>query len=297
MTVDLASLPAPEVVETLAFETILAEAKADFVARYPDAAAVIDLESEPVVKLLEVFAYRELLLRARYNDEARALLLAFAEDADLDHIGITYYNGTERLTVTPADNTTIPPTPAVMESDADYRQRLALQPAGESVAGPRGAYKFHAISADGAVKDASVTRPQPGTTQVFILSRTGSGIPDQPLLDTVTAALDDETIRPQCDEVVVSPATIVNYTIDIQLTLFAGPATEVVTAAVQTALQTFADRHHALDTDIIRSAIDAAAHVSGVKKVVIVSPAADIDCTAGEAPYCTGITVAVSAVE
>ena len=76
MDVDIAQLGTPDVIETLSFETLLAELKADLVSRYPDIANTIDLESEPTVKLLEVAAYRELQLRARYNDEARALLLA-----------------------------------------------------------------------------------------------------------------------------------------------------------------------------------------------------------------------------
>ena len=44
---DLTQLPPPEVVETLDFETILQVHRADLLARYPEAAAVIDLESEP----------------------------------------------------------------------------------------------------------------------------------------------------------------------------------------------------------------------------------------------------------
>jgi phage-related baseplate assembly protein len=297
MTVDLASLPAPQVIETLAFETILAEAKADFVSRYPEAAEVIDLESEPVVKLIETFAYRELLLRARYNDEARALLLAFATEDDLDHIGITYYDGTQRLTITPADNTTIPPTPAVMETDDEYRQRLALQPRGESVAGPRDAYRYHAISADGEVKDAAITRPESGTSQVFVLSRIGNGVPSPELLTKVQNALSQDDKFPHCDEIVVSPASVIEYTLDVQLILFSGPSVELVKQTDEAALAKFAEDSHRLNSDIVHSAIDAAAHKAGVKKVVIVSPPSDIVCGPGEAPYCTGINVTVTGVE
>jgi phage-related baseplate assembly protein len=141
MTIDLSSLPAPEVIETLAFEAIVADIKADLVARHPDAFAIVNLESEPLIKLIEAAAYRELLLRGRYNDEARALMLAYATGADLDHIGATYYDEA-RLVVTPADLEAIPPTEAAMETDADYRARLALKPESWSVAGPRDAFKF-----------------------------------------------------------------------------------------------------------------------------------------------------------
>jgi len=296
MTVDLSSLAAPEVIESIVFETIVQQIKDDLVARHPDLAEIIDLESEPLVKLLEAFAYREMLIRARYNDEARALLLPFATGADLDHIGATYYQE-PRLVVTPADSSTIPPTVAVMESDTDYRNRLALKPESWSVAGPRDAFKFHAISADGQIKDASVTSPEGGTTEVFILTRTGSGLPTAPQIATVLGALNGETVRPLSELVVVTAPTIVNYTLNLTLTLFPGPSTELVTAAVQTALEAYAEASHRLGTDIIRSAIDAAAHVAGVKKVVINAPAADIVCSAGQAPWCTGIAVAIGGIE
>lgn len=296
MTIDLASLAAPEVVETIVFETIVQQIKDDIVARQPDLADVIDLESDPIVKLIEALAYRDLLTRARYNDEAKALMLAFAIDADLDHIGATYYQE-PRLVITPADNNTIPPTPAVMEINADYRNRLALKPESWSVAGPRDAFKFHAISADGQIKDASVTSPEGGTTEVFILTRTGNGLPTAPQIATVLAALNGETVRPLSEAVIVTAPTIVEYTLDLSLTLFPGPSTELVTSAVQTALAAFAANSHRLGTDIIRSAIDAAAHVAGVKKVVITAPAADIVCSAGQAPYCTGITVTIAGIE
>lgn len=296
MQVDLSLLPPPEIIEPLDFETILDELKADLVSRYPDIAGTIDLESEPVLKLLEVSAYRELKLRARYNDEARALLLSSAVRSDLDHIGITYYQE-PRLTVTPANTTTTPPTPAVMETDDDYRYRLSLKPESYSVAGPRDAFKFHALSADGQVKDASVTSPVKGTTEVFILSRTGTGIPSGDLLTIVSDRLNGETIRPLSEEVIVSPGAIVDYPLVIGLVLFPGAVSELALAAANAALVTFAADHHKLGSDIIRSAIDAAAHQPGVKEVVISTPAANIVCANHQAPYCTSITVTIAGVE
>jgi len=296
MEVDLSQLGTPDVIETLSFETLLAEIKADLVARYPAIAGTIDLESEPTLKLLEVAAYRELQLRARYNDEARELLLAFAEDADLDHIGATYYQE-GRLVVTPEDTSTTPPTPAVMETDKDYRYRLSLKPESYSVAGPRDAFKFHALSADGQVKDASVTSPYGGTTKVYILSRTGDGTAAPELIATVQAALDAETIRPLSEEVIVAAGTITAYTLDIGLILYPGASTELAIATADKGLSAYAADHHKLDSDIVKSAIDAAAHNSGVKEVIIRSPAANVVCDVGHAPYCTAITVAVDGIE
>lgn len=294
--VDLSLLPAPLVIEALSFEDILADLQADFIARHPAAADVISLESEPVVKLLEVVAYRETLLRARLNDDARALLLVYSTGADLDHIGATYYQE-PRLVVTPADPLAFPPVPEVLESDDDYRQRLALKPESYSVAGPTEAFKYHAISADGNVKSASVTSPIPGTTIVYVLSRVGNGVPDVPLLATVATALNAETIRPLSEEVLVEAATLVNYAIDVSLTVYPGPAGEAALAAAQAKLAKLAADSHTLDRDVTLSAITAAAQQPGVKRVVVNSPAAEVVCGIGEAPWSTGITVSIAGVE
>lgn len=294
--IDLSQLPAPEVIETLDYESILAELKADLAARHPAAAAVLDLESEPLVKLLEVAAYRELLLRARYNDEARALLLAYAVGSDLDHIGVTYYDEA-RLLIAPADPEAVPPLPAVYESDGNYRLRLALKPASYSVAGPRDAWRFHALSADGDVRSVSVESPEPGTTSVYVLSRVGDGVPTGELIAIVLAALNEEEVRPLSENVAVYAATPVDYAIDIQLTVYPGPAGDAAQAAATAALQALADAGYQLGYDITRSAITAAAQQAGVKRSVIVTPVADVVCTIGQAPRCTGITVTVVATE
>lgn len=301
MSVDLSLLPPPDVIQTIDYEALVAEWKAELIALYPPeeqaaVTALLALESEPIVKLIEIGAYRELLLRARHNDEARALLLAFAVGTDLDHIGVTYYQE-ERLEVTPGDDDAIPPVPPVMESDDDYRYRLALKPESFSVAGPRDAFEFHALTASGQVKSAKPTTPHGGTTEVFVLSRTGNGVPDAGLLATVLAALNPEGIRPLSEEVLVSPAEVIEYPLAVSLTLFPGPAGEIVQQAVDAALANFAAANHKLDGDIIRSAIDAAAHQPGVKKVVIDSPAADIVCGPHQAAYCTGITVTIAGIE
>ena len=82
---DLSSLPHPSVIEALSFEAIFGALQADFQSRYPQYSAL--LASDPAIKLLEVAAYREVLLRNRINAAAKASLLAFATGSDLDICG------------------------------------------------------------------------------------------------------------------------------------------------------------------------------------------------------------------
>ena len=158
-SVDLSRLPPPEVVETLAYEQIFAEMIADLVARSEnDGQFTALVESDPAYKVLEIATYREMLLRARVNDAAKSVLLAFAVDGTLDNLAAFY--GVKRLTLDPGDpDRSIAPT---MESNDDLRRRVTLAPSGYSVAGPDDAYIFLALSASGLVLDAKPTSPSPG---------------------------------------------------------------------------------------------------------------------------------------
>lgn len=114
--IDLSQLPAPDVVEVLDFEVILAERKATLISLFPEeqqeaVARTLALESDPLVKYLEENAYREVIWRQRVNDAARANMLAYATKNDLDNLAGN--NNTRRLTITPADDSTIPPTAAM----------------------------------------------------------------------------------------------------------------------------------------------------------------------------------------
>ena len=86
--IDMSKLPAPAIIEPLDFEGVFAELAADFRERFPDFDALV--ESDPAIKLMEAFAYREVLLRARVNAAAKACMLAYAAGADLDNIAANF---------------------------------------------------------------------------------------------------------------------------------------------------------------------------------------------------------------
>lgn len=89
VAIDLSQLPPPHAVEQLDYEQILAERKAYAISLWPEdqqaeISARLALESEPLTKLLEENAYREMLWRQRVNEAALANMLASAQGADLD---------------------------------------------------------------------------------------------------------------------------------------------------------------------------------------------------------------------
>jgi len=289
--IDLSRLAPPDAIEPLDFETILQAMRDDLIARDPSLAEVLALESEPINKLLEVCAYRELLVRQRVNDAIRAVLLATATGSNLDHLGTLF--GVTRQLVTPGDPNATPPVPDVYEDDDRFRHRIQLALEGFSTAGPMGAYVFWGLSADPNVRDIAVDSPNPGQVVVTVLSVQGDGTPDQTLLDAVTATLNAEDVRPLTDQVTVQAAQIITYQVQATLTLYYGPDAETVRQAAVDAVTRYTQDHHRLGHDITLSGLYAALHVDGVQRVQLTQPTADIVVTPEEAAYCTAINVTV----
>ncbi|MFJ5349846.1 baseplate assembly protein [Pectobacterium parvum] len=298
--IDLSQLPAPAVVEELDYEAIYTERKAVLLSLYPEdqraaVARTLALESDPLVKLLQENAYRELLWRQRVNEAARAGMVAYAQGSDLDQLGANF--SVARLVITPADDSTLPPTPALMESDSDFRLRIQQSFEGLSVAGSVGAYQYHGRSADGRVADVSVISPSPASVTVSVLSREGDGSASSELVTIVAAALNGEDVRPVADRVTVQSAAIVPYEIDATLYLYRSPEAEPVRAAAEQKLKAYISAQHRLGRDIRRSAIYAALHVEGVQRVELTKPAADIVLTAAQASYCSGYRLNVGGAD
>lgn len=292
--IDLSALPAPDVVETLNLETIFAEMLADLRSRDPLFSALV--ESDPAFKILEVAAYRELLIRQRVNDAARAVMLAYSGGADLENLGGLF--GVVRKMITPADLEAVPPVPAVMESDTDLRMRIQLALEGLSTAGPVGSYQFHALKVDG-VKDVAVAGPpdtDPGVVRITLLGTDGNGAVGTPIINAVAAVLNADNVRPLTDVVNVQSATITNYQVVATLYVSPGPDPAIVSAAALASVQAYTARQHKVGADIRLSALYAALHVAGVDRVTLSAPGivADVVIDAVHAPYCTGITLSTA---
>lgn len=283
--VDLSRLPAPPVVEELSFETIYDELLTSLRTMLPDFDATV--ESDPAVKLLQIMAYRELLLRQRINEAGRAVMPAYAIGGDLDNLAAIV--GVTRLVLDEGDAAQgIAPT---LESDTDFRRRMVLAPEGFSVAGPEGAYIYHSLSADADVLDASATSPTPGNVVVTILSRMGNGAASPALLANVNARVNDDDVRPMTDHVTVQSATIVNYAVTAELRTFTGPDGTVVLDEARRRLNLYVAESHRLGRDITRSGIFAALHSEGVQNVTLIAPAADIILGRTQASWCTAISI------
>ncbi|RYF57260.1 MAG: baseplate J protein [Comamonadaceae bacterium] len=256
---DLNKLPAPTVVEPLDFETIYEAHRADLLVRYPAAAEVIALESEPLAKLLQAHAYRELLYRQRVNDAARAYLLAFATGADLDHKGAFY--GAPRL-------------PG--EADARYRVRIQLRIRALAGNGTREHYELAAMTASQNVRDAIATQPWPGSVRVQLwLHDTSTADATRA---AVQAALNADDARPLGVPVSVSLARPRAINITAGLVREAGAPTTLL-AQLQAALPAALASYARLGRAVSRSWVTTRLHVEGVVAVRYPDPTAPADIT------------------
>lgn len=313
-SVDLSLVPAPVVVEVIDTEVIVEQMLADLRARDTTYTALV--ESDPTYKAIEVVAYREFLLRQRVNDAARAVMLPYALDGDLDNLGALM--DVQRLTLAPADP--LHNVPALMESNTDYRHRIQLSPQGFSVAGPEGAYVFHALSADPGILDASAVGPKPddiraiissvltannasaalvnamktaldaavwpGEVIVTVLARAGDGTAGDDLLTKVADSVNSNDKRPMTDHVTVKGAQIVGYDVRATVYTFTGPDSDVVMSEARKGLDRYVADCHRLGRDVTMSGLSAACHVSGVQRVEFQSPTATIPISRTQASFC-----------
>lgn len=286
MLIDLSSLPPPKVVEELSFEAVLAEVKVYLISRFPAIEPTLQLESAVVNQVLQTSAYRELLIRARVNDAARSVLLAYASGGDLDQIGATF--GVDRLTVTPATNEAA----AVMESDERYRTRIQLGIFAYSVAGPIEGYIFHALTADPTIIDAAVNNPRSNRIELTILSAHGNGEATPEQLSKVSDALSPSRARPLTDDLSVRSATVIEHSVSVRIIVPRGPSPEVIRAGAEASIRSYCAERHRIGKALRIDGILAAARSGGrIERAIVEAPLSDIEPGISGVVFVPSVTV------
>lgn len=280
MAIDLTLVPLPDVIETLDYETILADHIADFKRRWekvretrPELPAynVEMLETDPVKIAIEASAYRELLWRARANDVARALMLATATGADLDNFAADF-GMTRRVIGKDAEGNDI------IESDEEFRHRRNLAPDGYAAAGPEDAYRFYAWSADGSIKQVEAVKGQDNRCDIIVLGRDGDGSLGQDVISKVYDALSPKTRRPLTDNVYVRSASIVTQPVRVQVVATTGPDPATLAAKAKESIEAYVKSRSAIGAVMRIDGIIGAAHSNNsLESVAVIEPATDID--------------------
>ncbi|KPU84958.1 hypothetical protein JI58_00480, partial [Marinosulfonomonas sp. PRT-SC04] len=207
--VDLTQMPFPETVRAPNFETELASLKADFIQRMPEAAEVLNLESEPLTMAFELFAEKLVSLLSLINDDTRKNTLPHAFGTSLDNFAAN--TGVVRAVVQDADPNANPPVLEILEDDDRLRRRVQLSLEGFTTCGTVGSYIFWALAASSDVKNISVKRLEQGDVQITVLSEQDQGAASADLLQAVEAEITPR--RPLTDNPIFQSAVIQAYVI------------------------------------------------------------------------------------
>lgn len=180
------------------------------------------------------------------------------------------------------------------ETDNDLRDRIKLAPASFSVAGPKDAYEFFAKSASSAIVDVKAISPIPGQVNIYPLLENGE-MPTSGILDAVLAICSGDKIRPLTDTVVVVAPTVIEYSINVGLTLLVTAVNTDADARVQAVLSEWTKgRENKLGLDVVINKIRSLSMIEGVYDVDVISPSASIIASPNVYSKCNGITVTIT---
>uniref|UniRef100_UPI0033428578 baseplate assembly protein n=1 Tax=Wolbachia endosymbiont (group B) of Pilophorus perplexus TaxID=3066160 RepID=UPI0033428578 len=248
------------IIEPLSFEEIFSRMKEELVNRDESFTALV--ESDPAMKILEVAAWRELLLRERINEAVESNLLKFATGEDLDNLAEFY--GVERQKE---------------EEDERFRKRIKAKIKGWSTGGSKEYYRYHALSSDKKVKDALVESKVPGSVEISILSTELSTVPED-LLEIVKKQVTRDDIRVLTDTVTVIGCNITE--IDIHSRMSISPLISKEEIKKQFIEKFEASRR--LGWNVTKSWIIANLFVDGVENVELIEPKEDVVIRGNECP-------------
>jgi len=273
----------PQIIEELSAETILArkrEALQRLFAQNGLPYNAGETGYDPATILLEASAYDELLLRARVNDAARANILAFAAGGNLDALGD--FHGVARL---------------AGEEDEAYRRRIRLFAASGRGGGTADYYRYHALSADSAVKDAIVYRQgKSPVIYIAIFADNDSGAADQPLLDKVALSVNSASVRMVSDTLQIISAVRIFARVKAQIWLYQTAEPQADRQAAANLLARWQQRQ-GLGRPLTQSFIISSLMTEDIARVHLIEPKGDIEAAPNEAIAISEITLEPAGIE
>ncbi|WP_425385069.1 baseplate assembly protein [Wolbachia endosymbiont (group B) of Schoenobius gigantella] len=255
------------IIEPLNFEEIFSRMKEELISRDESFTALV--ESDSAMKVLEVAAWRELLLRQRINEAVKSNLLKFAIGEDLDNLAEFY--GVERQKE---------------EDDERFRKIIKAKIIGWSTGGSKEHYRYHALSADSRVKDALVESPIPGKVQVSILSTELSTLQEE-LLEIVKNQLNREDVRILTDTVEVVSCNMIEIDIQSKISI---KRPDIIETVKKKFIEKFGTTKR-LGWKVTRSWIIANLFMEGVENVELIEPREDIVVKGNECAFLKSLNV------
>lgn len=265
---DISKLPPPQFLE-LDVDVITA----DIIAEYERLSGKPLYPAQADRLMVDVIAYREILVRNEVNEAAKQNLLAFARGVMLDYLGDFF--GVVRLE---------------SETDEQLHRRVELAPESYACTGGRQAYIFHALSTDASIIDCEAVRGGSGKIYLYIL--TANGAPSDELIQAVMDNTSGEKKRPLSDTVTVTGGEMLDSKLLIEITPLASANPQSVLTAATAKANSYAQRLKTkLGQDIVPSQIINELSAADVWQVKVVYPAQTIIVEPWQLANFTDITV------
>ena len=164
-----------------------------------------------------------------------------------------------------------------VESDDSLTLRVYLAPSSYSCAGPKEAYEYYAKTYRNDIADVKIVNPTPCVVQVYFMLD-GGVLPDSTVRSGMAEHLNDETIRPLCDQVYCLAPEEIDYDIELTYTIARSKAASAVNiqANVTQAIEDFKVWQRTMGRDVNPTELIARIRNAGAKRVDLTSPDDDV---------------------
>lgn len=159
------------------------------------------------------------------------------------------------------------------ETDEELAERIYLSPASYSTAGPLAAYEYWVKTFSSAIGECRILSEAPGEVDIYIT--VGGELPDDGFVKQLEEYLQDHSIRPLTDHVVVKKPETVNY--NIEFTYYISndnrSAEETIKKAVEAAKDSYISWQKKVGRDVTPARLVYEVMQAGAQSVDITSPA------------------------
>jgi len=282
-----------QAVPSLDYEALLQEAKNNLQLNLQNSNSLrgIDVsrvpESDPISKLLEVLAYRELITRQKMNEALKACFLSTAQGEDLRRLAALIIPSIGTASMNKAD-------------DGDVRGAVINEYRNIHTAGSAQAYKTLAIEAADAgeaLHDVHVESLRKSEVDVYLLYQPDTP-PDQQeaIREKVFRCVTDDAVRPIGQFVQVQPAKVIDYRIKATLGFRDRLGAAEAISSARIAVQQYVKEKYYFGSNLYSSALLSVLYQPGVDYIVLQAlkpnrALADVAVGANEAPWCGDIDI------
>lgn len=271
MNLDSHNIPEPKLLEVPDVQDVFVQLKQQLLNL--DASLENALQPQnPIYRLLETFAYREVYYKSMINEQTKALFIKYAKGSDLDNLALLFNIARKEIQKENLKENKL----QILEDDDSFRKRIINALNGLTNAGTPAAYKHHAISIDDSIKDAAAVNQGSGRVLITLLSYKAEGGVDATVVEKAIKHLNSAEIKPLCDLINVISAKVNKYDLKVKVYFKTNVDAEAEILKLQElAIQWRIEKFY-LGKHIYLSQLIKKLHLPSIEKLNILMPTQDL---------------------